>query len=85
VELAAALARRHHQASLFQHFQMLRDSLPRGCDPVLHRQPCTQLEKGLLIALRQLVENGTAEGRSDRLEDVDHVKTIGKLQLACQG
>jgi hypothetical protein len=57
---------------------VLRDSLSRQPELMLHGQTITQLEKSLAVALNQLVQNRTTRWSSDCLEDVAHIGIIGK-------
>jgi hypothetical protein len=75
---------------------MLRDSLARDADLMLHQQPSAKLEECLAIPLTQLIQNHPSHRCSERFEDISHCmhhrqaiacmsgNTIGKLWIACQ-
>jgi hypothetical protein len=79
VELVAALASCLDQARGFQHGKVLADRLAGQPQTVLGRQPRADLEQGLAIPFRQLIEDAPTGGIGQRLEDIFHHKhTIGK-------
>ena len=61
-----------YQAGLFQHIEMLGNTLPARGDLVLHREACAQFEQSLSVALAQLVENCTSNRRRNSFKDVGH-------------
>jgi DeoR/GlpR family transcriptional regulator of sugar metabolism len=52
---------------------------------VLDHQPRAELEERLTVTVVQLVEDRSARGCGEGVEDVRHDRTIGKSVLACQG
>jgi len=52
---------------------MLRDSLARYADLMLHQQPSAELEECLAIPLTQLVQNHPSHRCSERFEDIGHL------------
>ena len=62
-----------------EHGQVLRDRLSCGPETVFGRQSRTDLEQRLVIALTQLVEDGSARWVGERLEQLVHASImIGK-------
>src|SRR3954453_3712866 len=84
MELVATRASGLDQAGLLQHVEVLRDRLPRRREAVLHGEPRAELEQRLPVALAQLVEDRSARGIGQGLEDVTHGAMICKPLLACQ-
>src|SRR5690348_14691054 len=84
MELVPALLPRPDQAGGLEHVEVLRDRLPRQAEPVVGQQPPAQLEERLTVAVSELVEDRAARGSRQGLEDVRHLRTIGKWLLACQ-
>jgi hypothetical protein len=67
------------QPRRLQHIEMLRNTLTRRTNLMLHRQSRADLKECLAIALRQLVKNRPPHRRNNRFEDIAHGTTIGKL------
>src|SRR6478609_4430398 len=51
---------------------------------MLGHQPRAELEQRLTVTVVQLVEDRSARGCGQGMEDVRHLRTIGKRLLACQ-
>jgi hypothetical protein len=78
VELVAALPTSGDQSRAFEHIEVLGDGLARGAQSMLGGQGGAQLEQGLSVSLRQLV-NERAPGRvGEGLKHVAHSNSIGK-------
>jgi hypothetical protein len=79
VQLVAAIAPAKHESGRFEHGQVLGDRLACRAESVLGREPRADLEQRLVIALAQLVEDGSAGGIGERFEDIVYGRRmIGK-------
>src|ERR1700712_1614866 len=84
VKLVPALTSGLDQPGRLEDVEMLRDGLPQRTKPMIGHQPDADLEKSLSVPVGELVENRSARGVGQGLEDVAHRSTIGKSLLACQ-
>ena len=64
--------------------EVLGDRLSGQAEAVVGGEPGAQLEERLPVTAGQLVQDRSAGGIGQRLEDVTHGVTIGKCPLACQ-
>src|SRR3569623_1937026 len=73
VKLVSAFSRSFDEPRCLQQAKMLRDSLARDADLMLHQQPSAELEECLAIPLTQLVQNHPSHRCSERFEDIGHL------------
>jgi hypothetical protein len=73
VKLVSTLPFRSDQACCFKNLQMLRYTLPRHADLVLHQQASAELEERLPIPLAKFIQNRPAHRRRNCFEDIAHV------------
>lgn len=76
VVFVPALPSDREKSHLFQHVQMLRNSLPGQSE--LGGKPSTQLKQGLAIPFMQCIQNGPPGRGGEGFKEVGHPLSIGK-------
>ena len=72
MELVATLPPCSHETSRLEDVDVLGDRLSGRTHPVLRREPGAELEQRLSVALHELIEDRSACGIGQCLEDVSH-------------
>ena len=72
-----------HETGLFEHFEMLGDSLPGEIQVALHGQPYANLEEGLTVPLGQSIEDRPPRRRRQSLEDINHIGVDDRQVTSC--
>ena len=83
VEFVSTLSLCFNQACRFKNVQVLRNSLARHADLVLHQQPRTELEERLPISFAQFIQNCPSHRRYNRFEDIAHVCRFNRQAFTC--
>src|SRR4051794_17693999 len=79
VELLATAPLRRHEARVLEHAQMLHHAEAR------HRQPALEAAQRLPVVAKELVQQTSPRGISQRPEHLIHVSTICDLMVTRQG
>ena len=73
MELVSPFSPARHETGLFEHVEMLRNSLPGEIKVALHGQPYANLEQGLTVPVGQSIEDRPPGRRSQSMEDINHI------------
>jgi hypothetical protein len=82
VEFVSTLSLSFNQAGSFKDVQVLRNSLARHTDLVLHQQPRAEFEERLPVSLAQFIQNRPSHRRYNRFENIAHIR-FNRQALAC--
>jgi len=83
VKFVSALSLSFNQACSFKDVQVLRNSLARHADLVLHHQPRAEFEERLPISLAEFIQNCPSHRRYNRFEDIAHVCRFNRQAFTC--